>query len=319
MIILLYLIQRIKSIIFIFSNVNYDDICKYVINASPYIEDIHFLLHQNLVITIGTISFIELFTLLAEKGVAIADYEIYPKESESLSSDSSVSIISENGNDNGNGNDNDVNEKVNDNEKNEDKKEIKININEDKNIQVGKYYISGMTCGACVHTIETYLKSQKGILDVNVSLPLQSGEVVFNPDLIDPKQIIEEIQIIGYDGKLLDVVDKIPSNIKSDISEFRCRITNTRSDLTYDTIIKRIKNINGIVDISIDPITSESIFKYYPNIIKIRNIIKEIDEIGAKVITQSKDQYNGMGEDLRQKEIRDWMYYNILLLGNYFY
>ncbi|CAG0919018.1 unnamed protein product [Notodromas monacha] len=57
--------------------------------------------------------------------------------------------------------------------------------------------IGGMTCSSCVSKIESYLKKQRGIIDVSVALTTQKGKVSFDPDVIGARDIIEIINVSG--------------------------------------------------------------------------------------------------------------------------
>lgn len=303
--------QRILILILFYflRDCNNAEVEKYLA-TNPYIESAHILDYQQLILVIGTSSYLELTPLLLTQGISIQPYEIERIKSSSSSSESSASSTESN-----------KNKKETTSTKSEDIKSIqkelekekineveKVEIKERENIiKVADYFISGMTCGSCVHTLETYLKTLKGVLDVSVSLPMQSGQIVFNEGMISTKEILENIQIIGYDGKLLDLHNQ--NEVKDEnenVNEFKCKLTNTTSTLNFETIKQRFAKTNGIINIDINPDTSECKIKYYSNVIKIRNVIKEIDQMGVKVLTFSKAQFNDVGSDLRKKEIEDW-------------
>lgn len=55
--------------------------------------------------------------------------------------------------------------------------------------------IRGMTCASCVHTIESQMSQQKGIIAVAVSLATGLGTFTYNPDLTGPRTIIEQVEV----------------------------------------------------------------------------------------------------------------------------
>ncbi len=59
----------------------------------------------------------------------------------------------------------------------------------------------GMTCSACTGTIESALQSTKGILSARVSLLTEQAEIVYDRTIIQPQQIVDEIEAVGFDAK----------------------------------------------------------------------------------------------------------------------
>ena len=65
--------------------------------------------------------------------------------------------------------------------------------------------VGGMTCAACVNTIESYLKSQPGILGVSVSLLAEKAEIFYDSAVITPSAIQEAITDVGYSASVVEV------------------------------------------------------------------------------------------------------------------
>lgn len=66
------------------------------------------------------------------------------------------------------------------------------------NIKSGNYKVMGMTCAACAGSVESYLKPQKGILNVVVNYPNQSVFVEYDADAINLDTIQSKVKEIGY-------------------------------------------------------------------------------------------------------------------------
>lgn len=61
-----------------------------------------------------------------------------------------------------------------------------------------QYKVSGMTCAACAISIETYLKPQKGVLEVAVNYPNQSVTIDYDETIIPLETIGNKIKEIGF-------------------------------------------------------------------------------------------------------------------------
>lgn len=68
------------------------------------------------------------------------------------------------------------------------------------------FSVGGMTCSACVATIESYVGSQPGIVSVSVGLIQERAEVRYDPAQVKLLDIIEHIESVGFEAKHLEEV-----------------------------------------------------------------------------------------------------------------
>lgn len=61
--------------------------------------------------------------------------------------------------------------------------------------------ISGMTCAACVGTVEKTLSELEGVARVGVSMPLERATVVHDPSKVPATKLIEKLKGVGYGTK----------------------------------------------------------------------------------------------------------------------
>jgi len=61
-----------------------------------------------------------------------------------------------------------------------------------------QYKVAGMTCAACAISIESYLKSQEGIVDVSVNYPNQSVTIAYDENQISIDTIGKKVKDLGY-------------------------------------------------------------------------------------------------------------------------
>jgi Cu+-exporting ATPase len=63
--------------------------------------------------------------------------------------------------------------------------------------------VQGMTCAACVNTIENFVKKQEGVEKVSVGLLAEKAEVYYRSSKITPEQIRASFEDIGYNAQIL--------------------------------------------------------------------------------------------------------------------
>ena len=76
--------------------------------------------------------------------------------------------------------------------------------------------ISGMTCAACQANVQRALKRQPGVVDASVNLMTAQAQVVFDPSLIQPSQLVRAVETVGYGASL-------PSTERSAVADQEAR------------------------------------------------------------------------------------------------
>lgn len=61
-----------------------------------------------------------------------------------------------------------------------------------------QFKINGMHCSACAMDIDGELEDTQGVVQSNTNYARQTTEVEFDSEKIDPSQIIEIINRVGY-------------------------------------------------------------------------------------------------------------------------
>ncbi|NWZ80113.1 ATP7B ATPase, partial [Poecile atricapillus] len=74
--------------------------------------------------------------------------------------------------------------------------------------------ITGMTCASCVHNIESKLMRTNGIFSASVSLATSKAHILFDPEIIGPRDIIKVIKV-GFGNFLCMDNYMIPDHLKT--------------------------------------------------------------------------------------------------------
>ena len=61
-----------------------------------------------------------------------------------------------------------------------------------------------MTCASCVHIIESSILKKPGVKSASVALATNRGKFTFDSDRIGPRDIIENIEDLGFSAALAE-------------------------------------------------------------------------------------------------------------------
>ncbi|KAG8524815.1 Copper-transporting ATPase 2 [Galemys pyrenaicus] len=157
--------------------------------------------------------------------------------------------------------------------------------------------ITGMTCASCVSNIERSLQKESGILSVLVALMAGKAEVKYNPEVIQPLEIAQLIQDLGFDAAVLEDYAGADGDLELIITGMTCASC-------VHNIESKLMRTNGITYASVALATSKAHVKFDPEIIGPRDIVKIIEEIGFHA---SPAQRNPNAHHLDHKvEIKQW-------------
>ncbi|MGB1268400.1 MAG: heavy metal translocating P-type ATPase [Flavobacteriaceae bacterium] len=95
-----------------------------------------------------------------------------------------------------------------------------------------QYKITGMTCASCAMSIESYLKSQKGVNHVSVNYPNQSLTIDYDVNLVSIEEISQKVKEIGY-----TLIHGIPQDTQKEFDELEAkRLKLLKSKLIFSAI-----------------------------------------------------------------------------------
>eukprot|EP00472_Partenskyella_glossopodia_P001515 CAMPEP_0197532526 /NCGR_PEP_ID=MMETSP1318-20131121/40036_1 /TAXON_ID=552666 /ORGANISM="Partenskyella glossopodia, Strain RCC365" /LENGTH=1089 /DNA_ID=CAMNT_0043089107 /DNA_START=310 /DNA_END=3579 /DNA_ORIENTATION=- len=105
--------------------------------------------------------------------------------------------------------------------------------------------IQGMTCSNCSGTIENCLKHLEGVEHASVSLMMERAEIVFRSAEISAEQIVEEIEDVGFDAKL------IPLKAKDQQTNTHLLLAKPLSS-KMEQNIRSLINLDGVSSVTIN-------------------------------------------------------------------
>ncbi|GAA6037104.1 hypothetical protein JCM8097_008737 [Rhodosporidiobolus ruineniae] len=159
--------------------------------------------------------------------------------------------------------------------------------------------VQGMTCGACVASIENGLKGQDGVVGVKVALLAERAVVEYDPGLWTPAKLAEEIEDMGFEATPI-VVPKADTVL--------LHIYGMTCGACVSAIESNLRDAPGILSAVVSLATERASITYDPSVITgVRDIVELIEDTGFDAtLTSDENSAMQLKSLARTKEIQEW-------------
>ncbi|KAG2302272.1 hypothetical protein Bca4012_060594 [Brassica carinata] len=140
-----------------------------------------------------------------------------------------------------------------------------------KTTLVGQFTIGGMTCAACVNSVEAILKDLPGVKRAVVALATSLGEVEYDPNLINKDDIVTAIEDAGFEGSL------VQSNQQD---KLLLRVDGVLNELDAQVLEGILTRLNGVRQFRVDSISGEVDVVFDPEVVNSRSLVDDIEGEG---------------------------------------
>jgi Cu+-exporting ATPase len=131
-----------------------------------------------------------------------------------------------------------------------------------------KLPIEGMTCAACVFTVQTALEKVSGVTVATVSLGDDTATVTYDPASVQVRQLMTAVKSVGY-GTGSDTVAFV--------------VPGLGDGAAAKSIEGRVSGLDGIAKVSANPATEQVIVSYIRGVLSVETIRRAIEESGLRV------------------------------------
>jgi Cu+-exporting ATPase len=145
-------------------------------------------------------------------------------------------------------------------------------------------HVTGMSCAACAARVEQGLKETEGVDEAAVNFAAERATVSFDSRRIQPHDLIEKVQDLGYGAS----VERTEIPIKG----MTCAACVAR-------VQRAIEGLDGVLSASVNLATERAVVEYVPEQVGLRDFRRAIKEAGYDVLSVQK------GEDVVEKERRE--------------
>ncbi|CAH9077172.1 unnamed protein product [Cuscuta epithymum] len=150
----------------------------------------------------------------------------------------------------------------------------------------GQFIIGGMTCAACVNSVEGILSSLPGVRKAVVALATSLGEVEYDPMIISKNDIVNAIEDAGFEGVLVQssAQDKITLGV-----------IGISGELDVQLLEGILSKLHGLRHFYFNPTSRELEVVFDPEVVGSRSVVDSIvSGSGGKFNLHVKNPYMRM-------------------------
>ena len=129
--------------------------------------------------------------------------------------------------------------------------------------------VVGMTCSACVRTIERVLNKTDGVSEATVNFATEHASVNYDPSLTNLEELVGRIKGSGY--------DVVTAKTEFPITGMTCATCATSVD-------RALHKPEGVLDVNVNLATEHAIVTYIPSVTSRRDLIDAVEAAGYGVI-----------------------------------
>lgn len=134
---------------------------------------------------------------------------------------------------------------------------------------MGQFSIGGMTCAACVNSVEGILRKLPGVKRAVVALATSLGEVEYDPTVITKDEIVEAIEDAGFEGSLVQ---------SSQQDKIMLYVTGMRSEMDVQRLEGILCNLKGVRQFYFNRTSKELEILFDPLVLNSRALVDGIEE-----------------------------------------
>ncbi|KAD3640425.1 hypothetical protein R6Q59_003224 [Mikania micrantha] len=146
-------------------------------------------------------------------------------------------------------------------------KEKSTNRSKPQGTLVGQFTIGGMTCAACVNSVEGILRKLNGVKRAIVALPTSLGEVEYDPLIISKEEIVNAIEDAGFDASFVQ---------SSEQDKIILGVVGVLNELDAQTLEGILCNLKGVKQFGFSRISKELDILFDTEILGPRSLVDAI-------------------------------------------
>lgn len=168
----------------------------------------------------------------------------------------------------------------------------------EKEGETHKFHVSGMTCGACVSSIEKMLGKQEGILDVTVALLAERATVTYDASCgWTPEKVVEAIDDIGFDAEV--VVEPKEDDVVLSIFGMTCSSCTS-------SLERVLRAEPGVVSCEVSLATQRAHIRFDHHRTNVRALVEAVEKAGFDALLYDDRDAAQIDSLTHVREMHDW-------------
>lgn len=139
--------------------------------------------------------------------------------------------------------------------------------------------ILSMSCTSCAQKIEKALKKTEGVKSARVNFALGKAYVEYDLSLANKEKLIKAVRDTGYDAKASD----------DELVTITFKISGMSCTSCAQKIEKKLKSIEGVVQVSVNFTMEKATVKYDPSATSLAELKKSVRDLGYEVVDEEKE------------------------------
>ncbi|KAJ4747836.1 Copper-transporting ATPase [Rhynchospora pubera] len=132
----------------------------------------------------------------------------------------------------------------------------------------GQFRITGMTCAACVNSVEGILTKLPGVKRAVIALATSQGEVEYDPTIVSKDEIVNSIEDAGFEASFLQ---------SNEQDKVLLHVTGLCTMLDAQLLEGMIVNLKGVKGVDVNFALSEAEVVFDPEAVGLRDLVDGIE------------------------------------------
>ena len=151
--------------------------------------------------------------------------------------------------------------------------------------------IKGMTCANCALTVERSLGKVEGISEAGVNFATERASVVFEPGILQTRELVKQVEGAGY--------GVVATSVELPITGMSC--ANCAA-----AVERALNGLPGVTDVSVNVATERATVAYIPGVASVSAMVEAVEQAGYGVVQAGEaEALEDVEAQAREEEIAD--------------
>lgn len=179
-------------------------------------------------------------------------------------------------------------------------------MSQNKNIiQVG-FKVEGMTCSSCSSIVQKKLSSLDGIIDANINIATEKGQVQYDASKIDKQTIVNAVDNLGYKAIL---------NEERNTQKVTLKVKGMSCTACSGQIEKALNRMEGITAATVNFAAEKTAIQYDPKKVRLIDMQKKISSLGYELDLEEDEDDTVNQDELKMNKAKKTMIISSLFTG----